>query len=229
MSLSLFHRLVALGFYFLTSGLLSAASHDTDNIQEYAQSFIPHASAFTQVPRPLVSDMMIPEIARGYEDIYRRFLEGKLIYTDPNSKARKELLIRDLTNPLEGTFDLSECGDTGAYLSIATGYRKAQKPENINKLEIWIAPRFLVEGEISTAAKHLQPIMGSWNAATAPVGLFWSWGGWGNKDYDYLVSESFEELGSANLYEKEMCSRGEGECCWDDEDARFVSCFIFEF
>jgi hypothetical protein len=115
------------------------------------------ATASASIPRPL--DIAIPEIAKGYEDIYRRFLGGKLIYTDPSSKAKKELPIRALANPLEGTFDLSGCGDTGQYLSISTGYRKAQKAENTSKVEIWLAPWFLVNKNLSASAKHLQPIM----------------------------------------------------------------------
>ena len=161
---------------------------------------LPQASAAASIPRPL--DIAIPEVARGYEDIYRRFLGGKLIYTDPSSKAKKELPIRALANPLEGTFDLSGCGNTGQYLSISTGYRKAQKPENASKVEIWLAPWFLVNKNLSASAKHLQPIMGSWDEAAAPVGLFWTWGGWGNADYDYLVSESLDLLGSEDLLEK---------------------------
>lgn len=157
--------------------------------------------ASSSVPRP-VSDIAIPEIARGYEDIYRRFLGGKLIYTDPTSKAKKELPIRTLENPLDGNFDLSGCGDTGQYLSISTGYRKGVKPENASKVEIWLAPWFLVNKNLSSSAKHLQPIMGSWDSAAAPVGLFWTWGGWGNADYNYLVSESMDLLGSENLRKK---------------------------
>ena len=161
------------------------------------------AAASTPVPRPIVSDIAIPEIARGYEDIYRRFLGGKLIYTDPTSKAKRELPIRALANPLEGTFDLSGCGDTGQYLSISTGYRKGVKAENKSKVEIWLAPWFLVNKNLSSSANHLQPIMGNWDAAAAPVGLFWTWGGYNNLDwYEYLVTNSFSVMGSEDLYEK---------------------------
>ena len=163
----------------------------------------PQPTASASIPRAVVDALVIPEVARGYEDIYRRFLGGKLIYTDPSSKAKKELPIRALSNPLEGTFDLSGCGDTGQYLSISTGYRKAQKAENASKVEIWLAPWFLVNKNLSASAKHLQPIMGSWDAASAPVGLFWTWGGWSVLGwYDYLVSESLACLSSEDLYEK---------------------------
>jgi len=174
-------------------------------IPETASVAIPQATL--SIP-PSPSDI-VPEIARGYEDIYRRFLGGKLIYTDPSSKAKKELLIRALSNPLEGTFDLSGCGDTGQYLSISTGYRKAQKAENASKVEIWLAPWFLVNKNLSTTARHLQPIMGNWDAAAAPVGLFWTWGGYDNLDwFDYLVTNSMDLLGSEDLYEKYKKSHG---------------------
>ena len=188
-------------------------------------------TASASIPRPVVVTLVIPEVARGYEDIYRRFLGGKLIYTDPSSKAKKELLIRALSNPLEGTFDLSGCGDTGQYLSISTGYRKAQKAENASKVEIWLAPWFLVNKNLSTTARHLQPIMGNWDAAAAPVGLFWTWGGYDNLDwYDYLVTNSLDLLGSEDLYEKwKKADRGNLHSRQSRPCARAsVSSFIFE-
>ncbi len=128
---------------------------------------------------------------------------GKLIYTDPKTKRQIELPIRELANPLEGTFDLSRCGDTGQYLSISTGYRKGKKTENANKLEIWIAPRFLIERNLTGDARHLEPIMNTWNEGAAPVGLFWTWGPWGMKYCDYLTTQSLENLSDGkNLYEK---------------------------
>jgi len=162
----------------------------------------------TPVHGPVVNALAIPEEAIGYEEVYRRFLGGKLIYTDPTSKAKTELPIRALSNPLEGTFDLSGCGDTGQYLSISTGYRKAQKPENASKVEIWLAPWFLVNKNLSSTAKHLQPIMGNWDAAAAPVGLLWTWGGWSDLGwFDYLTTHSMDGVGSEDLWEKWKKSR----------------------
>lgn len=148
--------------------------------------------------------IVIPEVARGYEEIYRRFVMGKLIYKpDPKSDAgRIELPIRALANPLEGTFDLSGCGDTWKYLSISTGYRKSKKAENATKAEIFITPRFLVDRELQSTALHLQPTMVDWDETVAPVGIFWTWGGFGLQSFDYLVTESMSSLGTNNLYEK---------------------------
>jgi len=145
-----------------------------------------------------------PAIAEGYEDIYDRFLNGKLIYRpNPHSDEGKvELRIADLEDPLNGEFDLSRCGDTGKWLSISTGYRKGMKPENSSKVEIWFAPRFLIEKELNGAAAHFMPIMGNWKQE-APVGMFWTWGRWAADDHDmdYLVTENMDNLSKINLYE----------------------------
>ena len=140
----------------------------------------------------------------GHEDIYQQFLNGSLLYRpDPQSdKGMIQLKISDLTNPLEGTFDLSQCGDTGNFLSISTGYRKGMKAENSNKLEIWLAPRFMIEKKLKSSASHLQPIMGTWKEETAPIGILWSWGGWKDLSwYDYLTTHGAVNISSKNLYE----------------------------
>lgn len=174
-------------------------------------SFSTVSSTPTPIPRPL-SCIAIPEIARGYEEIYMQFLMGKLIYKpDPKSdNGRIDLLIRDLTNPLNGRFDLSRCGNTRQYLSISTGYRKGLKAENLEKTEVWLVPHFFIERELKStwlkflsSARHLQPIMGSWDAAASPVGLFWTYGGWNDLSwYDYLVTNSVKDFDSENLYKK---------------------------
>lgn len=150
-------------------------------------------------------DIIIPEIAEGHDETYRRFYLGKLVYKpDPNSDVgRIELSIKDLVNPLDGTFDLSQCGDSGKYLSIATGYRTGKNPENDDKVEVWIAPRFLIEKNLETSATHFKPIMRDWNASTAPVGVFWTWGGWDNMEsFDYLTTNSCEDISDSTIYEK---------------------------
>jgi len=169
--------------------------------QEEKQPYIPNASGV--VNRPVVSDIVIPEIAKGYEEIYRRFVMGKLIYK-PDSKSDKgriELPIRALANPLEGTFDLSQCGDSGKYLSISTGYRKGKKAENANKREVWIAPRFLIEKNRAGSASHFQPIMSGWSDTSAPVGIFWTWGGWDKLAYyDHVTDEAIDTLSEDDFY-----------------------------
>jgi serine/threonine protein kinase len=137
----------------------------------------------------------IPELAFGHEDVYERFLKGKLIYkpNKENNVGRIELRIADLANPLEGEFDLSKCGDAGKYLSINTGYRKGKRPENKDKVEIWFVPHFLIEKNLSGSASHFKDIMGSWDPLTAPVGTFFTWGSWDNLGwYDYATTLGFE-------------------------------------
>ena len=132
--------------------------------------------------------------------IARRFLNGKLIYKpDPKSdKGKIEFPIADLSNPLEGTFDLSGCGDTGKYISIATGYRKSKLPENAAKVEVWIVPKFVVEKNVTGPASHYRAVINDWDS---PVGIFWAWGGDDLKSYDYLINKSFDEISTKNLYD----------------------------
>jgi hypothetical protein len=145
-----------------------------------------------------------------HEKIYQRFLKGVLIYRpqEGSDNGRIDLPIAALENPLEGTFDLSQCGDVGNYLSISTGYRKGRRAENANKLEIWFVPRFLIEKELTTTAGHFKDIYVKWNDK-APVGIFWTWGGWDNLTYyDYLITENLDTLSNNNLYEKWRVAAG---------------------
>ena len=176
------------------------------------------------IERPI--RLVIPDIARGYEEIYERFLKGVLIYRpqEGSNVGKIEMPIAGLANPLEGTFDLSSCGDTGQYLSIATGYRKVQTPANANKVEIWFTPRFLVDKEMPQLAQnhHMRAISGNWDAARAPIGIFWTWGGWNSNSHmsyaDYLVSESTDNLASENLLKKYE------KAPWERERASYVDC-----
>lgn len=208
-------------------GTLATDPKEQDIVRESYARFI-SCHSYEQMMRWQKRLSIIPEIARGHEDVYIRFLSGKLIYKpDPNSdNGRIELPIRALTNPLEGTFDLSQCGDTGQSLSIATGYRKAKKTENANKIEIWLTPRFLVERNLTTTAAHFRPIMSAWNEKTAPVGILWNLGSWELDLFDY-VTTSFDQLSDEHLYKKCLhhgerpCFTSRGLC----GDYRHRSCF----
>ena len=161
--------------------------------------------------------LAIPEVARGYEDIYKRFLKGVLVYRPKNDsdEGKIELPIAALSNPLGSTFDLSSCEYMEEKLSIATGYRKGKISANANKVEIWIVPRFLVAKELSTMTKnhHLREIIksGNWDAAKAPIGIFWTWGRWNAKEEmaycNYLTTDSMDDLGSEKLSNKYYASR----------------------
>ena len=182
-----------------------AATEQTRQREQEAERQLTVARQITQ---------SIPEIARGYEEIYRRFLNGKLIYKpDPNSTTGQlEFPFSSLSNPLEGTFDLSRCGDTGTYLSIATGYRKTKLAANKDKVEIWITPKFVMEKALNTSAKHYGPIMTA-DKWTSPVGILWTYGNWSETDGDcgYLTNKQFDEISTKNLYENwcESAARGQ--------------------
>jgi len=137
------------------------------------------------------------------KETLHRFYNGKLIYR-PIAGSDDEIItlhISGLKNPLKGTFDLSSCGDTGQYLSIATGCHTGKKAKNAKKVEVWIAPRFVIARDLQGPASHFAPIMDRWVAETAPVGLFFTWGGWDNLDsYDYLTTHSIDSFSSGNLY-----------------------------
>ena len=141
------------------------------------------------------------------KEIFELFYKGRLIYR-PNEGSDEGMIILPISalrNPLNSSFDLSRCGDTGQYLSIATGYRKVQTPANANKVEIWFTPRFLVDKEMPHLAPnhHMRAIIGSWDAARAPIGIFWTWGGWNATNHmtycDYLTTVSMEQLGMPDL------------------------------
>lgn len=157
------------------------------------------------IERPIC--IPIPKIAKGYEDIYRLLIGGKLIYkpNQDNDDGRIEIPFSTLAKPLKGTFDLSRFGDIGQYISISTGYRKEQKAENKDKTEVWIVPKFIVEKNLSSSAKHLAPIM---HKFTSPIGIFWTCGGRDNSTeqmewYDYLTTQNFADISNGeNLYQK---------------------------
>ena len=144
------------------------------------------------------------------QEIFSSLYKGKLIYR-PNPESDEGMVvlcISNLQNPLEGTFDLSPCGDAGQYLSINTGYRKEHTPANAGKVEIWFVPWFLVDKEMPQLASnhHIRASSRDWDAARAPIGVFWTWGGWNASDHlsfgDYLLTESMDELGTENLLKK---------------------------
>lgn len=175
---------------------LKTSTPSSSAIISSSSAIISHS---VSIPRPLAQP--IPAIARGYEAIYQRFLKGVLIYRpDPNSNVGLNFPIAALLNPLDGVFDLSRCGDASQYLSIATGYKKGKNPMNVNKIEIFITPRFLIAQELNTTAGHFKGLMSSCFSApdwpeTSPVGLFWTYGGWDNLEWmDRVIARDFEVM-----------------------------------
>ena len=150
-------------------------------------------------------DEAIKEVFPGNEEDFRRFLNGRLIYKADNDIDNIELRIGDLDNPLNGTFDLSKCGDIRKNLSISTGYRIEKKHENARKIEIWLTPKFLIERKKNTDINHFQAIYDKFNNHGS-VGIFWTWGNWSDMNsYDYLIPENLEKISNINLYEHYRC------------------------
>jgi hypothetical protein len=214
----------------------------TDNyIEQDFTNFVERARSLKTVCKQwsniIDKDFMHKAMVLGCQQICPEFLNGKLIYrpTEGSDEGMIELKVSGLWNPLEGTFNLSQCGDTGLYLSISTGYRKVKKAENADKVEIWFAPRFLVEKEINSTVGHFKGIFPSkWND-NASVGMLWTWGGWDNLGwYDYLTSESADNLSKINLFEnwkkRQGCGVWMGEDGWSSvcagECAPFHTSFV---
>jgi hypothetical protein len=147
----------------------------------------------------VVSSIVVPEIARGHEEFYRLFINGKLIYKK-GQPDQVELPFSGLSNLLAGTFDLSPCGDAAKHLSISTGYCRADNPANADKVEICIMPRFLIEKSLArecpldSTARECPFDLGmflaevEWPAqyGPGPLGLFFTQGN--KSEFSYLLS-----------------------------------------
>ena len=147
------------------------------------------------------------------ENTCKKFLNGRLIYENNSSNVncKIEFPICDFVNPLEGTFDLSKCADTGKYLSISTGYRKRKKQENTNKVEIWLTPRFLVEKQINDSAKNLSSIFPVHWPDSGKLGVIWTWGEWDDVNWcDFFTTQDFEDISKDTLYHKLELRGGTG-------------------
>lgn len=144
-----------------------------------------------------------PPIAIGHEAEYDRFLNGVLTYKPDrySDEGRVGLRIRDLANPLDGTFDLSGFGDSSRWISIHTGYKKAKIPANIELLEIWLTPKFLVEANLGGDAAWMRGVMSGWEA---PYGMVWTWGDYevSSDNFDCLLKGEVLLNKDKNLYEK---------------------------
>jgi hypothetical protein len=96
--------------------IASSVKHDLEHRLEQERALKILVTTGQSAPsRAVGRGIVIPEIAKSYEEIYLRFINGKLIYSPlpGNDTGRIELLMAELTNPLMGTFDLSRCGKYG--------------------------------------------------------------------------------------------------------------------
>jgi hypothetical protein len=190
---------------FLTETLTKDYVNVNLNFKNFLEGVISLKEVCKEWNKIIDKDFVHNAMLLACKQICPEFLNGKLIYRPVvgSDEGMIELLISKLWNPLRGTFDLSGCGDTYNYLSISTGYRIGKRAENASKVEIWFAPRVLIEKELNTTAKHFQEIFpGNWNES-APVGMFWTWGGWAADDHDmdYLTTENMDNLSKIDLFE----------------------------
>lgn len=147
------------------------------------------------VERPI--NGAIPALARGHEEVYRRFMNGRLVYKGP--AGERSFLISDSVNSsLEGEFNLSGLTYTSGsttynidtYLRIRLGYRKSV--ENETKVTVWLVPKFVVSGVESSFSTV------EW---TSDIGIFWTYGKDALSSLNYLTKMQFDEISSKNLYE----------------------------
>lgn len=148
----------------------------------------------------------VPQIARGYEAVYNRFINGRLVYKGP--AGERSFLISDSVNSsLEGEFNLSgltyKSGSTtyniDTYLRIRLGYRKSV--ENDSKVTVWLVPKFVVSGVESSFSTV------EW---TSDIGIFWTYGNDALSSLDYLTKMQFDGISSKNLCELAPSRRGCG-------------------
>ena len=144
-----------------------------------------------------VVERPIPPIARGHEEVYRRFINGRLVYKGP--AGERSFSISDSVNSsFEGEFNLSgltyknyqdKIVPVANDLRIKLGYRKEKESES--KVTVWLSPKFLID-QSTSAFKNV-----SW---TSDMGIFWTWGNYDVSDFDYLTTMQFDEISTKNLY-----------------------------
>ncbi len=170
----------------------------------------------------------------GHEGTWQTILNGELVYKpNPDSDdGIKRLKISDLPNPFAGSFDLSDCGDAGKYVSISMGLRKGKKDSNKDKSEIWLIPRFLAMQKLEGNASYLKETMGQWSGETL-VAVIFNWWSNPNDAYAYCYWADYATLRKTNLgviYMDEKtspCVGAWGGACGPSV-ANAISCFVFK-
>jgi hypothetical protein len=163
-----------------------------------------------------------------------QFLNGKLVYK-PKKNSNDGMIewkISDLRNPFAGQFDLSKCGDAGKYIAIITGFRREKVKENKDRVEVWLAPRALIEKFRHSTAKHFEEILTTWDGKTAPLGVFYTWGNWENLEwYDYLTDKTPSQISSKNLFQnwQRTTTRAIFQCTRNNKALANEQIFMFRF
>lgn len=159
---------------------------------------------------------------QGHENLLNTILNAAIIYRPHPSSDDKmvRLSFSDLKNPFNGTFDLSVCGNDANYLVITTDvnrFFKIKEEENQYRIVVLIALRQMIEQKINSLAKPFAPIMTGWDAAKAPVGLFWRWS-YDSDDvtsWDYLITSSLTAISSRRIIDHWGLRKAARPCgCW---------------
>lgn len=135
-------------------------------------------------------------ILRNWEEsfLYNIVLNAKLTY-QRNDGRLVVLPFVDLSNPFEGTFDLSDCDDAGNHLSISVGPRRGYNHANADKIEIWFCLRDMIMKHLNGNTKNYARYFPEWKT-NAPIGIFWNLGGNTAIDLspDYLTHVSLNSI-----------------------------------
>lgn len=139
-----------------------------------------------------------------YELTKNPILEGSLIYTKQFDRQQFTFKIKDLVK--EETLDFSGPDFEGISKSLVITTDPTRffltKGENTDKVVTLIAPWSLIKEKIGSTTASFLPIMDSWDANIAPIGIFWRSGNWEKPQwYDYLTNIKIDEINSKNLGE----------------------------
>ena len=130
-----------------------------------------------------------------------QLLKTMKIQYRPNPKSEEGMItlkIPAFANPLGHKFNLSGCGDAGENLSISTGYRTGMNPENKDKIELWVAPRKVLEKHPTSYADNYNHIIAHWGD-DAPIGIFFTAGNWTKNLWcDYVINCSPSKISTKN-------------------------------
>lgn len=134
--------------------------------------------------RPI--ETRVPSFAIGHEDVYQRFIKGKLIFD--NTKGQESKFLLDKFS--EGEFNLRKLKTTfndvsytvSNHIRIKIGFRKQVEREA--KLTIWLTPKFLLERQPDHPWNKVD-----WNSND--VGIFWTWGFYDIGSFEYQTSKNF--------------------------------------
>lgn len=130
-------------------------------------------------------------------------LKGMSIRYKPDPESDKGIKISKIpafVSPFGYDFNLSKCGEAGKHVRIQIDYRREKDPQSKDKMEVWIAPKFIVQKDLSTTAAHYEPIMSEW-LPEASFGIFYTWWNWYDMNwYSYLVTHAPCELNEKNCF-----------------------------